>query len=894
MNSRRARLETPSLTSAFFRNYEQYRLRKYSTQMKRLNGSININPIKEILLEQDCIKGWGESPEIVSQILADELTDSSDDNVNLSDVDPRQKAINIQRKAARDEKERNHKNQIGIRRREKLRMLLRSKPELFAHEIIHAGRVEDDNGDGDKDPSTQRRDKWHKQKQQYLKEQNKSTNKFKDGGERSVQTGRKVLVAREEFNKRGYFLPTNKKDESLYSMHGVGKRGHLITARGDSMIFEDGRYGDRPSTDRRDGKGGDGTETPTRVRGGDNNGRSGSLVDSSSESSIGRFLPSDQEINYNQLPSDTKVRSIWNDFSMDLSMEKARRHREHREKRARHKQAKQEREEKRKQMMQMLIEKVEKGKGKFSNSRLASPTVRGTGRISERLNPTVRITSGDRPTMFYTEEDLDYADQEDNDGSSDDEEAVTTTGPQLLFYPEPVDDNYSSSDDDSDDDSESDASEIERQINESASKWLTPMKDSERTVLFGSAPKQEEPQPGPTTTETQIEVYQPPRHCIKQKNQKRKSRSKTPPPTLFNPEVHQINKHIIDDLDQFDAQDEGVTTEYLSRTGEDVEGDVQEEEEDYLNDHNGVGDAMVVAKRTIQKEENRKSESDGKKVRLNKNKNHLVMDLLDQKGRFRHPCLWQATEHIKETIDSNWPLLWLSIFEIFRRSAIWGDCRRVQIAVFVGYMWLICFVILECKISRFLFHFQRPKQNPANIRKTAFAPGSTDIRTRFLEPHRLEKIKSSFRESDYFDSLEYEIEVAESMSRGSSLLASEASSELSDATADGWSEEEGEEVEIGIRIKHSVLMGRARPIKTLCFMRIEWLKFDDYVPARITKKILGFVPFFVGSLESAVQLLGESKQWDENKKRMMKLQSDSHHQPLPIGKGHFRVNSFRS
>jgi len=46
-----------------------------------------------------------------------------------------------------------------------------------------------------------------------------------------------------------------------------------------------------------------------------------------------------------------------------------------------------------------------------------------------------------------------------------------------------------------------------------------------------------------------------------------------------------------------------------------------------------------------------------------------------------------------------------------------------------------------------------------------------------------------------------------------------------------------------IRIKHSVLMGRARPIKTLCFMRIEWLRFDDYVPARITKKSLGFVPF---------------------------------------------------
>jgi len=31
-------------------------------------------------------------------------------------------------------------------------------------------------------------------------------------------------------------------------------------------------------------------------------------------------------------------------------------------------------------------------------------------------------------------------------------------------------------------------------------------------------------------------------------------------------------------------------------------------------------------------------------------------------------------------------------------------------------MWLICFVILECKISRFLVHFQRPKQNPVIIR----------------------------------------------------------------------------------------------------------------------------------------------------------------------------------
>ena len=28
-------------------------------------------------------------------------------------------------------------------------------------------------------------------------------------------------------------------------------------------------------------------------------------------------------------------------------------------------------------------------------------------------------------------------------------------------------------------------------------------------------------------------------------------------------------------------------------------------------------------------------------------------------------------------------------------------------------------------------------------------------------------------------------------------------------------------------------------------MRIEWLKFDDYVPARITKKSLGFVPFLL-------------------------------------------------
>jgi len=54
-------------------------------------------------------------------------------------------------------------------------------------------------------------------------------------------------------------------------------------------------------------------------------------------------------------------------------------------------------------------------------------------------------------------------------------------------------------------------------------------------------------------------------------------------------------------------------------------------------------------------------------------------------------------------------------FEIFRKCAIWGDCRRVQIAVFVRYKWLICFVILKCKISRFLVHFQRPKQNPVMV-----------------------------------------------------------------------------------------------------------------------------------------------------------------------------------
>ena len=64
-------------------------------------------------------------------------------------------------------------------------------------------------------------------------------------------------------------------------------------------------------------------------------------------------------------------------------------------------------------------------------------------------------------------------------------------------------------------------------------------------------------------------------------------------------------------------------------------------------------------------------------------------------------------------------------FEIFRKSGIWGDCRRVQTAVFVLYLWLICFVILECKISRFLVHFQRPKQNPVN-------PDYTTI-GRFLE-----------------------------------------------------------------------------------------------------------------------------------------------------------------
>jgi len=60
----------------------------------------------------------------------------------------------------------------------------------------------------------------------------------------------------------------------------------------------------------------------------------------------------------------------------------------------------------------------------------------------------------------------------------------------------------------------------------------------------------------------------------------------------------------------------------------------------------------------------------------------------------------------------------------------------------------------------------------------------------------------------------------------------------------------------GIRIKHSVLMGRARPIKTLCFMRIEWLKFDDYVPARITKKSLGFVPF-LGRISKSSEKTGQ-------------------------------------
>jgi len=58
-------------------------------------------------------------------------------------------------------------------------------------------------------------------------------------------------------------------------------------------------------------------------------------------------------------------------------------------------------------------------------------------------------------------------------------------------------------------------------------------------------------------------------------------------------------------------------------------------------------------------------------------------------------------------------------------------------------------------------------------------------------------------------------------------------------------------------------MGRARPIKTLCFTRVEWLKFDDYVPARITKKSLGFVSF-----------LKLKKNQKENKKKLIEKRKE--------------------
>jgi len=50
-------------------------------------------------------------------------------------------------------------------------------------------------------------------------------------------------------------------------------------------------------------------------------------------------------------------------------------------------------------------------------------------------------------------------------------------------------------------------------------------------------------------------------------------------------------------------------------------------------------------------------------------------------------------------------------------------------------MWLICSVILECKISRFLVHFQRPKQRPGKGSaqpKYVFAQSFFELRKEIL------------------------------------------------------------------------------------------------------------------------------------------------------------------
>jgi len=45
-----------------------------------------------------------------------------------------------------------------------------------------------------------------------------------------------------------------------------------------------------------------------------------------------------------------------------------------------------------------------------------------------------------------------------------------------------------------------------------------------------------------------------------------------------------------------------------------------------------------------------------------------------------------------------------------------------------------------------------------------------------------------------------------------------------------------EDLNTGVRIKHSVWTAAEAAVQTLCFMRIEWLKFMNSVPARMIKR----------------------------------------------------------
>ena len=59
-----------------------------------------------------------------------------------------------------------------------------------------------------------------------------------------------------------------------------------------------------------------------------------------------------------------------------------------------------------------------------------------------------------------------------------------------------------------------------------------------------------------------------------------------------------------------------------------------------------------------------------------------------------------------------------------------------------------------------------------------------------------------------------------------------------------------------IRIKHSVWTAAEAAVQTLCFMRIEWLKFPNSVPARIKRKSLGSVSF-LGVIEYELSKRGK-------------------------------------